>query len=85
MEPTPDAVDDYNQQITDFYNATIFPAGENVRSWFVGANTPGKSFGVALNFGGFPNYIAEVTREASDGFQSYQFASNERELTGTRS
>jgi cyclohexanone monooxygenase len=50
MEATADAVEEYNQQIEAFFNATIFPAGINIRSWFVGANTPGKSFGVALNF-----------------------------------
>ena len=74
MEATPEAVEEYQAQISAFYNATIFPAGENIRSWFVGANTPGKSFGVALNFGGFPNYITEVTREAQGGYGCYRFS-----------
>jgi cyclohexanone monooxygenase len=74
MEATPEAVEEYQAQISAFYNATIFPAGENIRSWFVGANTPGKSFGVALNFGGFPNYITEVTREAEGGYRRYRFS-----------
>ena len=45
-----------------------------IRSWFVGANTPGKSLGVALNFGGYPNYIQQVRREAERGYRSYRFS-----------
>jgi cyclohexanone monooxygenase len=74
MEPTPEAVEAYNQECETYYNATIFPAGEYIHSWFSGANTPGKSRGVALNFGGFPNYIATVKREAENGFEHYQFS-----------
>jgi cyclohexanone monooxygenase len=74
MEPTPEAVESYNQDVEAFYGATIFPAGEQINSWFSGANTPGKARGVALNFGGFPNYIAVVSREAANGFESYRFS-----------
>jgi cyclohexanone monooxygenase len=76
IEPTPEAVEEYQQQIMAYYNATIFPAGVAIGSWFVGANTPGKAFGVALNFGGFPNYITEVTAEADQGFGHYRFSSS---------
>jgi cyclohexanone monooxygenase len=82
IEPTPEAVEEYNQQVLAYYNATIFPAGAAIRSWFVGANTPGKAFGVALNFGGFPNFIAEVTAEAQQGFQHYRFSTSAA-LAGT--
>jgi cyclohexanone monooxygenase len=77
IEPTADAVEEYNQQVLANYNATIFPAGVAIGSWFVGGNTPGKAFGVALNFGGFPNYIAEVTAEADQGFQHYRLSSSD--------
>jgi cyclohexanone monooxygenase len=76
IEPTPEAVEEYQQQVLAYYNATIFPAGASIRSWFVGANTPGKAFGVALNFGGFPNFISEVTAEADQGFQHYRFTTS---------
>ena len=76
IEPTPEAVEEYNQQILAYYNATIFPAGAAIGSWFVGANTPGKAFGVALNFGGFPNYIAAVSAEAEHGYQHYRFSAS---------
>jgi cyclohexanone monooxygenase len=76
IEPTPEAVEEYNQEVLAYYHATIFPAGENIRSWFVGANTPGKAFGVALNFGGFPNFIAQVTAEAERGYEHYRFSTS---------
>jgi cyclohexanone monooxygenase len=76
IEPTPEAVEEYNQEVLTYYHATIFPAGENIRSWFVGANTPGKAFGVALNFGGFPNFIAQVTAEAERGYEHYRFSTS---------
>jgi cyclohexanone monooxygenase len=74
IEVTQEAVEAYNQEMLAYYNATIFPAGEHLRSWFVGANTPGKSHYVALNFGGFPNYIAQVKAEAEGGFSNYTFS-----------
>jgi cyclohexanone monooxygenase len=74
MEATGAAVAEYNRQVDEFFNATIFPAGAKIRSWFVGANTPGKSLGVALNFGGYPNYIQQVRREAGQGYRSYRFS-----------
>jgi cyclohexanone monooxygenase len=74
MEATPEAVAEYNRQVEVFFNATVFPAGAKIRSWFVGANTPGKSLGVALNFGGYPNYIQQVRREAERGYRGYRFS-----------
>lgn len=80
-EPTSEAVEAYVQEVARFFNATIFPDGDHIGSWFSGANVPGKTHGVALlNFGGFPNYVAQVNREAELGFPNYQFSSN-RKLT----
>ncbi|WP_047221971.1 flavin-containing monooxygenase [Protofrankia coriariae] len=74
IEPTAQAVTAYNEQCETFFNATVFPAGEKIRSWFVGANIPGKPHGVALYFGGYPNYIREVRQEAEEGFTHYRFS-----------
>jgi cyclohexanone monooxygenase len=87
MEVTPGAVHHYTGECRRFLELTVFKQGENVRSWFVGANIPGKSHAVALNFGGVPHYLTETRREAERGFKHYQFSTSSDAspaLAGTR-
>lgn len=69
-----EAVDEYNEMLNTIYNQTIFPAGEKLGAWWVGTNVEGKNFSVAMNFGGFPNWLASVRAEAASGFEHYEFS-----------
>lgn len=75
IEVDPAAVEEYNELLSAFYNATIFPAGAKLRAWWLGTNVKGKTLGVAMNFGGFPNWAAAVRAEAAEGFPHYNFSS----------
>lgn len=85
VEVKADAVEEYNELLTTFYNATIFPAGAKLRAWWLGTNVEGKKLGVAMNFGGFPNWASSVRAEAADGFPHYNLADSDAELTTTSS
>lgn len=75
VEVTHEACEEYNDLLESFYNATIFPAGAKLRAWWLGTNVEGKKLGVAMHFGGFPNFVAAVRGEAEDGFTNYRFTS----------
>jgi cation diffusion facilitator CzcD-associated flavoprotein CzcO len=72
IEPTPEAVEEFQVEVDMFYNATLFPAGVKLRSWFVGTETDGKTASPAIYFGGYPNYVAGITKEAYEGFPHYR-------------
>jgi cation diffusion facilitator CzcD-associated flavoprotein CzcO len=76
IEPTHTAVEEFQAQVDMFYNATLFPAGVKLRSWFVGAETEGKAPSPAIYFGGYPNYVAGIKKEADEGFQHYELATH---------
>lgn len=73
VEVTAEAVEEYNNLLHMFYNATIFPAGAKLRAWWLGTNVEGKALGVAMNFGGFPNWVSSVKAEVAGGFEHYRF------------
>jgi cation diffusion facilitator CzcD-associated flavoprotein CzcO len=85
IEVTPEAVDEYNEMLNQFYGATIFPAGVKLRAWWLGTNVEGQKFGLAMNFGGYPNWVAGVQAEAESGFVHYRFSATpdaQRSLVG---
>ncbi|UZG59897.1 flavin-containing monooxygenase [Rhodococcus opacus] len=75
VEVDPAAVEEYNELLSAYYNATIFPAGAKLRAWWLGTNVSGKKLGVAMNFGGYPTWVNAVKAEAAEGFQHYTFSS----------
>ncbi|MCK8671600.1 NAD(P)/FAD-dependent oxidoreductase [Rhodococcus sp. HM1] len=82
VEVASEAVEEYNNLLHAFYNATIFPAGAKLRAWWLGTNVEGKTLGVAMNFGGFPNWAASVKAEAAEGFKHYRYsATSHAQLT----
>jgi len=76
VEVDHDAVEEYNDLLNVYWNATIFPAGTRLRAWWAGSNVEGKAPAVAMNFGGFPPFVASVREEAASGFQHYTFTAN---------
>jgi cation diffusion facilitator CzcD-associated flavoprotein CzcO len=75
IEAKQEACEEYNALLESFWGATIFPAGEKLRAWWVGTNVEGKPAGVAMHFGGFPNFVASVRAEAEAGFENFRFSS----------
>jgi cation diffusion facilitator CzcD-associated flavoprotein CzcO len=72
IEPTAEASQEWGRHCADLMNATIIiMAGENVRSWFLGANVEGKAHGVYFYFGGAAAYFGELKNEADGGFERF--------------
>ncbi len=69
MEPTPDAVEHWRRHMDDLVNATVLPKGK--RSWFLGANIPGKPHVVLFYFGGAGTYRQECQAVADRGFEGF--------------
>ena len=69
MEATPAAVEQWRRRMDDLVNATVLPKGK--RSWFLGANIPGKPNVVLFYFGGAGNYRQECQAVADRGFEGF--------------
>jgi len=57
LEPTPEAEKEWHQKIQDLSNKTLFPY---TKSWYMGANIPGKKVEQLNYAGGFPLYQEEL-------------------------
>jgi cyclohexanone monooxygenase len=82
MEPSGEAVEAYVEQCRQFVDATVFKRGENIRSWFFGANIPGKAHAVGVNFGGVPNFVEQLRHESSTGYGNYHFSAAHKPTVG---
>jgi cyclohexanone monooxygenase len=60
--------DQWVQRCTDVINATLFP---KARSWYMGANIPGKPSMGLVDFGGIWNYRKYCTDLLPDGFPGF--------------
>ncbi|MDN5938485.1 MAG: NAD(P)/FAD-dependent oxidoreductase [Salinisphaera sp.] len=72
MEPTPDAVEHWDQRVREIVKATVLPHGPN--SWFLGANIPGKPQVVQYYFGGAGAYRQECEAAAQSGYEGFVFS-----------
>ena len=73
MEPTPESVAHWAQHVENLVNATVLPQGK--RSWFLGANIPGKPQVVLFYFGGAGAYRDECDQVADNGFDGFVITS----------
>jgi len=71
VEPTPEAVQAWCQQISDILDATILKQGEIVNSWFLGANVPGKPHVVLFYFGGAGAYFETIHGAADRDYEGF--------------
>lgn len=81
IEPTPEAVQHWREHMDVILGMTLLGKGLEARSWFLGANVPGKPPVVLFYFGGAGNYAAECRAEADGGFTGFRFA-DRREAVG---
>ncbi|QKX57331.1 uncharacterized protein TRUGW13939_04443 [Talaromyces rugulosus] len=74
IDVTENAVADWSAELDETFKVTVFAESAKAsRSWFVGANIPGKVQTVLFYFGGVPAYTAKLEREISAGWPSMRF------------
>jgi len=73
MEAQPEAVERWAQLMWDYLNATILGGAVNQRSWYMGANIPGKTHAPMNHFGGSAAYFADIDRSLKEGFPGFDF------------
>ncbi|KAH0836927.1 Phenylacetone monooxygenase [Fonsecaea pedrosoi] len=75
MEVTQEAVDGWCSHVQQTFESTLLAtASQKARSWYIGANIPGKPLNVLFYFGGLVQYFAHCQKEAESEFSSYQFS-----------
>lgn len=68
FEATAEAQAAWTKQTNDIWTMSLFPLA---KSWYQGANIPGKKV-EALNWiGGIPGYIEAVKKEAESGYKGF--------------
>ncbi|MCW3041330.1 MAG: NAD(P)/FAD-dependent oxidoreductase [Solirubrobacterales bacterium] len=73
MEATQEAMDAWNQHVTDLVNATVIAQGTDVHSWMLGANIPGKTHRVLFHFGGVASFYDSCQKVIDDGWSGFEF------------
>lgn len=72
LEPTKEAGRAWADHVNDVFSMTLMASSAaKSRSWYVGANVPGKPHNVLFYFGGVGNYFEACEKEAAAGFPSY--------------
>ena len=69
IEPTQKAEDDWVALVKSVSDQTLLPQGAKVRSWFTGANIPGKAQVISVWFGGAMNYFDVCDEVAEKGYE----------------
>jgi cation diffusion facilitator CzcD-associated flavoprotein CzcO len=78
IEPRSEAVEGWMAYLEQIYRMTLLSSGAEVRTWFLGANIPGKPVAVMFHFGGIPLYLADLAKERDAGLPGF-FASAKRD------
>ena len=72
IEATKEAEEEWRQKVTELSDATLFPG---TRSWYMGANIPGKPREQLNYAGGFPLYNRELRESLDNGFKGFAVVS----------
>lgn len=72
MEPSVDAEDQWTKHISDLGDQSLVPQGEQARSWFYGANIPGKRHEILVWVGSGIEYFDWCRSEAADGYPNFR-------------
>ncbi|OAP57831.1 hypothetical protein AYL99_08569 [Fonsecaea erecta] len=69
----------WSDQVDAAFNATVLAEGaKETRSWYIGANTEGKTVRPLFWFGGVGPYFERCDKEISDGYPGFEFSSPEQ-------
>jgi cyclohexanone monooxygenase len=71
FEPTPEAEARWGSAIDAICEQALF---SRAKSWYMGANIPGKKVQMLMWPGGLPSYLAEVNGSAANGYPDFTFA-----------
>jgi cyclohexanone monooxygenase len=71
MEATPEAMDAWLNKLQAIIDATVLGQGEAVRTWFLGANVPGKAHVPLFYLGGAPAYCDELRDSAAHEYSGF--------------
>jgi cyclohexanone monooxygenase len=71
FESTPEAVQAWVDQIQVLLDATLLGGATQLKSWFMGANIPGKAHAPLFYFGGATAYFDELQRSADSDFPGF--------------
>jgi cyclohexanone monooxygenase len=75
IEPTGEAVAAWGAYLEQMYRATLLSNGEQVGTWFLGANIPGKPVTPLFHFGGVALYLADIRKELDQGLPGFSIVS----------
>jgi cyclohexanone monooxygenase len=73
MEATPSSVAAYCSRLDELLEATLLSDAASVRSYYVGANIPGKPHKVLFYFGGAAKYFQEIHGVAQRDWDGFDF------------
>ncbi|KAK3684403.1 hypothetical protein LTR37_020309 [Vermiconidia calcicola] len=74
-ESTKEGAEKWSQHVRDLYDMLIISKQkDNVRSWLMGNNIPGKKVTPVFFYGGVPAYYAALTKEREDGYPGHMFS-----------
>ncbi len=74
MEAKPDAVSAWMGKLQAIIDATVLGQGEAVRTWYLGANVPGKAHVPLFYLGGAPAYCADLKDCADNAYREFAFS-----------
>jgi len=76
MDTKQKAVDEWCDHVKTVFEATLLAkSSEQVHSWYIGANVPGKPLSVLFYFGGLVAYFEHCEKEAAAKFPALTFSS----------
>ncbi|MEN9708415.1 MAG: hypothetical protein RIQ68_823 [Pseudomonadota bacterium] len=73
IEVTPGAVAGWVQLMQDLLDTTLLGAATELKSWFMGANIPGKAHAPLHYFGGAAGYFDELNKSLDGDFAEFTF------------
>lgn len=76
IEVDPAAAAGWAEMCEKLQAGTLLPQGVATRSWFLGANIPGKRNRTLFFFGGVHAYNAELQKSIDEGFPGFVFGSS---------
>ena len=71
ITPKPEAVAEWADYLNQMYRATLLSSGEQVGTWFLGANIPGKPVVALFHFGGVALYLEDIRKEFDRGLPGF--------------
>ncbi|KIJ51152.1 hypothetical protein M422DRAFT_157886, partial [Sphaerobolus stellatus SS14] len=79
IEPSREAEEEWTNYVNKIYSGQLF---SEAKSWYTGANIPGKKV-QSLNFsGGIPDYLKRISIVAENGYEGFILAGKPVEATG---